>query len=107
MPGGKYEGHPSFDYSMDHKIIFCIGITVLAITSIYFLWNLLWNKHHIPKIIFLKAFLFLLASIGIFYLALKIELPWPIIIIIGLGGIFINIMVFLIIKHGKTHKSDN
>lgn len=106
MPGKKYDKHPLFDYSMDHKIILCIGITVLTITFVYFLWNLFLNKYHIPKTIFLKAFLFLLASAGIFYLALKIELPWFLTIIVGLGGIFINVMVFVKIKHGKTHKSD-
>lgn len=106
MPGKKYDGRPLFDYSMDHKIIFYIGITVLTITAIYFLWNLFWNKNHIPKAIFLKAFLLLLASVGIFYLALNIELTWPLTIIVGLVGIFINIMVFLKIKHGNTHESD-
>lgn len=106
MPGKKYDRHPLFDQSMDHKIILFIGITVITITAVYFLWNLFWNKFHIPKAIFLKAFLFLLASVGIFYLALSIELTWPLMIIVGLVGIFINIIVFLKIKNGKTHESD-
>lgn len=106
MPGKKYDTHPLFDSSMDHKIILYIGIPVLTITSVYFLWNLFLNKHHIPKDIFFKSFLFLFASAGIFYLALNIELPWPLTIIVGIIGIFIDVMVFVKIKHGKTHKSD-
>jgi vacuolar-type H+-ATPase subunit I/STV1 len=103
MPGKKYEKHPLFDSSMNHEIIFYSGIIVLVLATIY----LLWNTRRIPKIVFIEALLLLIASLGVFYLILKVDMPWPLTIMAGATGVVITTIVLILVKHGKRHKSDN